>query len=211
MTDATAHPDNLQIASSRREVIARWKRRAVRVAIARKALPIAILGILAAMGSWIGMETLRPHIGSLSISATDIRMANPRFYGRDSKDRAFLLSADEAIRSDSDPDVTNLTKPVFTLESSRVWGDRGVYREGTDRIVLTHNVVFIDGQGKRLDTQQAFINTKTGILTNGDQSQGIEIASPMGHVHSKTYTADRNGNVTLRGEVNGTLNLKQKK
>jgi lipopolysaccharide export system protein LptC len=210
MTDTVSHVPSLQVAAPRREVIARWKRRAIRVQIARRALPVAIVAILAAMGAWIGMETLKPHVGALSISAADIRMSNPRFYGRDNKDRAFLLSADEAVRSDSDPDQINLTKPVFSLESSRVNSDKGMYRDGADRVVLTGHVVFIDGDGKRLDTQQAYINTKTGILTNGEQSQGIEIASPLGHVQSDTYTATRNGDVTLRGNVHGTLQLKKK-
>ncbi len=207
MTDA-AHPSSVQTSGARREVIARWKRRAVRVAIARKALPIAIVAILATLGVWIGIQTLRPHLGALSISAVDIHMANPRFYGRDSKDRAFLLSADEAIRSDADPDLINLVKPVFTLESSRVWSKKGLYRDGTDQIVLTGDVVFIDGNGKRLDTQQAYVNTKTGILTNGAQSQGIEIAGPMGHVHADTYTAARGGEAHLRGNVHAVIKLK---
>jgi lipopolysaccharide export system protein LptC len=210
MTDATSHAPTLQVTAPRRETIARWKRRAIRVQIARKALPIGIVGIVGAMGAWIGMETLKPQIGALSISAADIRMSNPRFYGRDNKDRAFLLSADEAVRSDSDPDLINLAKPMFSLESSRVNADKGMYRDGADRVVLTGHVVFIDGNGKRLDTQQAYINTKTGILTNGEQSQGIEIASPLGHVRSDTYTATRNGDVTLRGNVHGTLQLKKK-
>jgi lipopolysaccharide export system protein LptC len=207
MTDA-AHPSAIQSTGPRREVIARWKRRAVRVGIARKALPIAIVAILASLGVWIGMQTLRPHLGALSISAVDIHMANPRFYGRDSKDRAFLLSADEAIRSDADPDVINLVKPVFNLESSRVWSKKGQYRDGTDQIVLTGDVVFIDGNGKRLDTQQAYVNTKTGVLTNGEHSQGIEIATPMGHVRADTYTAGRNGDVNLHGNVHATIRLK---
>jgi lipopolysaccharide export system protein LptC len=207
MTEA-AHPSPVQTSGPRREVIARWKRRAVRVMIARKALPIAIVAILASLGVWIGMQTLRPHLGALSISAADIRMANPRFYGRDSKDRAFLLSADEAIRSDSDPDVVNLANPVFSLESSRVRSKKGVYRDGTDQIVLTGDVVFIDGEGKRLDTQQAFINTKTGVLTNGELSKGIEIAGPMGHVRADTYTAGRDGNVVLHGNVHAIIKPK---
>ena len=207
MTEA-AHPFPIQTSGARREVIARWKRRAVRVAIARKALPIAIVAILATLGSWIGMQTLRPRPGALSISAVDIHMADPRFYGRDAKDRAFLLSADEAIRSDADPDLINLVKPVFTLESSRVWSKKGRYRDGTDQVVLTGDVVFIDGAGKRLDTQQAYVNMKTGVLTNGDQSQGIEIAVPMGHVRADTYTAGRDGDVNLRGNVHATIRLK---
>lgn len=210
MTEAAPHASTLQVNAPRREVIARWKRRAVRVSIARKALPVAIVAILGAMGAWIAMETLKPHLGNLSISAANIRMSNPRFYGRDAKDRAFMLSADEAVRSDADPDLINMTKPIFTLEGSRVNANTGTYRDGADRVVLNGDVVFIDENGRRLDTQQAFINTKTGILTNGEQSQGIEIASPMGHVQSDTYTATRNGDVTLRGNVHGTLQLKKK-
>jgi lipopolysaccharide export system protein LptC len=207
MTDA-AHPSPIQTSVARREVIARWKRRAVRVAIARKALPIAIVAILATLGVWIGMQALRPHLGALSISASDIHMVNPKFYGRDSKDRAFLLTADEAIRSDADPDLINLVKPVFTLESSRVWSKKGRYRDGTDLIIMTGDVVFIDGNGKRLDTQQAYINKKTGVLTNGEESKGIEIAGPMGHVRADTYTAARGGEAHLRGNVHATIRLK---
>lgn len=210
MTDAAPHAQSLTVAATRREVIARWKRRAIRVSIARKALPLAILVILVAMGIWLGVETLKPHLGTLSINAADIRMANPRFYGRDNKDRAFQLDADQAIRSDSDPDLVHLIKPVFSLEGSHVRANTGDYRDGSDRIVLNGDVVYTDAQGKQVNTQQAYINTKTGILTNGAQSQGIEIAAPMGHVQGQTYTANRSGDVTLRGNVHATLHLQKK-
>ena len=206
---ADLHP-TLTVPGPRPDEVVRWKRRAVLVGIARKALPLAILAILVAMGSWIGIETFKPSLSALSLTA-DVKMENPHFYGRDKKNRAFQLSAAQATRAESDPDLISLTLPVFALETSRVTAKTGIYRQGSDHVELNGDVVFVDGQGRKLNTQQAFINTRTGVLTNGTQSKGIEIAAPTGHVRSDAYTVNQNGDVTLRGNVHGVIKPRQDK
>lgn len=205
MTDA--HLPSLQVAAPRREAIARWKRRTVVVSLARKALPAAILAILLGLAGWVGVRTLKSQVAALAINTRDIRMDNPRFYGRDSKDRPFLLAARQAIRKDSDPNRLTLAYPEFSLGTGRVTSKEGSYKEGDNRVVLTGDVLFIDGQGGRMETQQAYIDTKTGRITNGTIGrQGIEVASPMGLGSADNYSIGRNGEVVFRGNVHLRIN-----
>src|SRR4051812_25826312 len=81
---AAAHP-SLNVPGPRLEAVARWKRRAGRVRLARKVLPAAILAIVVGLGGWIGLQSLKPNLSALALINGDIRMDNPHFYGRDAK------------------------------------------------------------------------------------------------------------------------------
>lgn len=199
------HLPSLKAPAPRREAIARWKRRTVVVHLARKALPAAIVGILLVMTGWVVVDNLKGQVAALAISARDIRMDNPRFYGRDSKDRPFLLAARQAVRTDADPNRLTLAMPEFSLGTGKVTAKEGSYREGDKRVVLTGDVLFVDGKGGRMETQQAYIDTKTGRVTNGVLGRGIEVASPMGIATADAYSIGRNGEVVFRGNVHARI------
>jgi lipopolysaccharide export system protein LptC len=188
-------------ASPRTAEIARWKRRARLVAFFRKALPAAILAILLFLAGWIIARTvlpsLKPHV---EIGA--IRMTNPRFYGRDSRDRPFLLGAKEAVRDISDKGQITLIEPVFSLGNGRVTANKGLYRDGAANLILTGDVVFIDENGGRMETQEALINTKTGTISNAAaKTAGVQIDAGFGKVKADTYTVGKDGTVVLKGNV----------
>jgi lipopolysaccharide export system protein LptC len=193
-------------ASPRTAEIARWKRRARLVAFFRKALPAAILGIVLFLAGWIIASTVLPSLKP-KVELGAIRMTNPRFYGRDSRDRPFLLGAKEAVRDISDKGQITLIEPIFSLGAGRVTAKKGLYRDGATNLVLTGDVLFIDENGGRMETQEALINTKTGTISNSAaKTAGVQIDSGGAKINAETYTAGKDGKVILRGNVHARFN-----
>lgn len=193
-------------AAPRTAEIARWKRRTRLVAFFRKALPLSILAILIFLGGWIVARSLVPSLAGAAVEISAIRMINPRFYGRDSRDRAFLLGAKEAVRSVSDKGQITLIEPVFSLGAGKVTADRGLYRQGATNLILRGNVLLISDRGERMQTQEALINTRTGVITNSAARQaGVQIDSGFGNMRAEHYSVGRDGTVILKGNVHGTF------
>jgi len=192
--------------SPRTAEIARWKRRARLVAFFRKALPAAIVGIVLFLAGWIIASTVLPSLRP-QVELGAIRMTNPRFYGRDSRDRPFLLGAKEAVRDVSDKGQITLIEPIFSLGAGRVTAKKGLYRDGATNLILTGDVLFIDENGARMETQEALINTKTGTISNAQaKTAGVQIDSGSGKMKADTYTVGKDGKVILRGNVHARFN-----
>jgi lipopolysaccharide export system protein LptC len=192
-------------AGPRTAEIARWKRRARLVAFFRKALPAAILAILLFLAGWIIARTVLPSLRP-QVELGAIRMTNPRFYGRDSRDRPFLLGAKEAVRDISDKGQITLIEPIFSLGAGRVTAKKGLYRDGATNLILTGDVLFIDENGGRMETQEALINTKTGTISNAAaKTAGVQIDGSFGKVRAESYTVGKDGTVTFKGNVHARI------
>lgn len=186
--------------------IARWKRRARLVAFFRKALPAAILAIILFLAGWIIARTVLPSLKP-QVQIGAIRMTNPRFYGRDSRDRPFLLGAKEAVRDVADKGQITLIEPVFSLGAGRVTAKKGLYRDGATNLILSGDVLFIDENGGRMETQEALINTKTGTISNSAaKTAGVQIDSGNSRIKAEHYTVGKDGKVIFRGNVHARFN-----
>lgn len=195
-------------AAPRTAEIARWKRRTRLVSFFRKALPLTILAIIVFLAGWIIARTVLPSLNP-DVQLGAIRMTNPRFYGRDSQDRAFLLGAKEAVRDDADKGRITLIEPVFSLGAGRITAKKGLYRDGATNLVLTGDVLFINGEGSRMETQEALINTKTGTITNSEaKTAGVQIDSGFGKVQADNYVVGKDGKVVFRGNVHAQFNTR---
>lgn len=186
--------------------IGRWKRRARLVAFFRKALPAAILGIVVFLAGWIVARTVLPSLKP-EVEVGAIRMTNPRFYGRDSRDRPFLLGAKEAVRDVADKGQITLIEPIFSLGDGRVTARKGLYRDGAANLVLTGDVLFIDENGGRMETQEALINTRTGTISNSQaRTAGVQIDSGNAKVKADTYSVGKDGSARFSGDVHVRIN-----
>lgn len=193
-------------ATARMAEIARWKRRARLVAFFRKALPATILAIVLFLGGWIIARTVLPSMKP-AVQLGAIRMTNPRFYGRDSKDRPFLLGAKEAVRDISDKGQITLIEPIFSLGDGRVTANKGLYRDGATNLILSGDVLFVGEDGARMATQEALINTRTGTISNSAaKTAGVQIDSSAGKVRADTYTVGRDGALNFSGDVHVRIN-----
>ena len=58
-------------------------------------------------------------------------------------------------------------------------------------------------------TEEALIDTRTGIVTNrrAPAAKGVQIESRMGKISARDYVVAKDGSVTFRGGVRGTINV----
>lgn len=174
----------------------------------RKALPASIVAIVVCIAGWAIARGLMPQAPLAPIDLSAIRMKGPQFFGRDNNDRAFLLYAKEAIRDAKQEGRITLSNPTFNLGQGKVRADEGIYVDGSTDVILRGNVVVIDGDGGRMETQEALIDTRTGIVTNrrAPAAKGVQIESDMGKISAQDYAVAKDGSVTFRGGVRGTIN-----
>ena len=197
---------------SRKAVVAQWRRRSAVVGFWRKALPASIVAILIALGGWVIARGLLPGPKAGPAEVADIQMLNWRFFGRDDNDRAFLMAAKRAIRDAREEGKITLDNPTFNLGAGKVRAKTGIYVEGSTDLILRGDVLIVDGKGGTVRTQEALIDTKTGVVTDRSSpgSGGIQIESDMGKINADDYIIDQNRKVTFKGRFSGEFKVKSK-
>ncbi len=195
---------------ARRAVIEACRRRSMVVGFWRKALPASILAILVALAGWVIARGLMPQAPAGPAEIADIQMLNWKFFGRDDNDRAFLMAAKRALRDAREEGKISLTDPTFNLGAGKVRANQGIYVDGSTDLILRGDVVIVDGDGGTIRTQEALIDTKTGVITDRSAPGrgGIQIDNNMGKITADDYVIAKNGAVTFKGRVRGTINPK---
>lgn len=197
MTSATENKGEMQ----------RWQARSRRVAITRRLLPALIALIVLAMVGFVVFRTLAP--GQVLTAKAGAPTVNPRIHGRDEKDRPFLIGAIQAIRDELDAKRIVLNEPFVTLGDGRLSAKAGIYSTERKSLTLQGQVLFDDGNGTRLTTDQAVIDTKKGVISGAPQSPngGVKIESPNGQLRADSYAVyDQGRRVELKGNVQGQIN-----
>lgn len=162
----------------------------------------AIAGLLVL---WIGGRSLIVKLTSASGPRnTGVRMVNPRFYGRDASNRAYVLGAAEASRDLSSGKVVTLSSPSVTLDAdgtspTRVQASRGVYHEDLRRLSLEGKVEVNQSGGFRFSTPRAVVDTTNGHV-EGDS--GVQGDGPLGRIVASSYGVyDRGRRIVMKGDV----------
>ena len=189
---------------------ARWRDRSRTIRFWRRALPLVIVGIVALLVLWIGGRSAIVKLTSSNVSKETggVRMVNPRFYGRDTNNRAFVVGAAEAARDAANGHTVTLKAPSVTLDSgganpTHVGAARGVYREDQKRLDLTGTVDLEDGRGYHFTTPKAVVDTSTGHVT-GDS--GVRGQGPLGQIAASSYGVyDRGQRIVLKGDVHAHI------
>ncbi|MBI1683260.1 LPS export ABC transporter periplasmic protein LptC [Caulobacter hibisci] len=186
----------------------RWRRRSRLVRAARLALPVAVVALLGSAIGQVVWRTMTAAERGPEKPQSQIRMLNPRFYGQSNDGRAFLITARSAVRDDADLKRVLLDDPTMTLgidepKPSRVTSKSGVYREDNLKLVLRGDVRMDDGGGYRFASDEAFVDTKTGVITGESVLQG---EGPTGQVKSNAYSVyDKGDRIVFRGGVRTRL------
>lgn len=197
--------------SDYRRDLRRWRRRSRRVRLARVVLPLAMVGILATVGSQVAWRSFTAGERRPAESKAQIRMITPRFYGQSSDGRPFIITARSAIRDEADLKRVFLDAPTLTLgvgssTPTRSTADRGVYREDTLKLHLLGNVRMDDGAGYRFASNEAMVDTRNGNTTGETSLQG---EGPTGQVQSNAYSVyDKGDRIIFRGGVKTRLDGK---
>ncbi len=191
--------------------LGRWRRRSRTIRLLRIVLPAAIVAILVAVGGQVGWRSLQVAARPPMEAKTQIRMIAPRFYGQSGDGRSFMITARSALRDDKDMMIVRLDAPTLTLgfdepQPSRVTAKSGLYREDTMKLSLSGDVRIDDGGGYRFASEQAVVDTKSGVISGETSMLG---EGPTGQVQSNAYTVyDKGDRVVFRGGVRTRLETK---
>jgi lipopolysaccharide export system protein LptC len=194
-----------------RRDLRRWRRRSRRVRLARVVLPVAMIAILASVGSQVVWRSVTAGDRRPAENKAQIRMITPRFYGQSSDGRPFIITARSAVRDEADLKRVFLDAPTLTLgvgspAPTRSTADRGIYREDTLKLQLFGNVRMDDGAGYRFASNEAMVDTRTGNITGETTLQG---EGPTGQVQSNAYSVyDKGDRIIFRGGVKTRIDRK---
>lgn len=185
----------------------RWRRRSLVIRFWRGFLPGAIGVVLLLLLGWIGVKTYQSW-SQAPAKAGDIRMVRPQFYGRNSKNQPYTLTADEAVRDNHDPDLIALVQPRLTMQTEApapvtAQSDRGLLNEKTHLLRMNGSVKVNDGHGYSYLSDSALIDTLTHDAEGDSHVTGD---GPMGHFEGDSYRIEqKNGHAVLTGHVHTHL------
>jgi LPS export ABC transporter protein LptC len=188
----------------------RWRRRSLLIAALRRILPLIILAIAVLFGGWVLFGGLiGGGAGGRGGAPSSIHMTNARFLGRDAQGHAYVLSAAEAARDNSDFQRITLTAPSLVMDSdggkpTRLTADRGVYREDNRILLLNGHVSVRDSQGDSFLTDQAIVDTVNGEVAGKSPVVG---QGPTGSIRADSYAIyDRGKRLVFQGKVHSRVN-----
>ena len=118
----------------RRVDFERWRRRSRLIRTLRIVLPASIALIFVGLVGSVAWSTFNAQPKAAAAGDEPIRLVKPRFVGRDDKGRAFVLTAESAVRDRLDYQRVMLNKPALVLDEGgpdelRINGAHGVFHE----------------------------------------------------------------------------------
>ena len=195
----------------RRADFERWRRRSRLIRTLRLALPAAIALIFAGLIGSVAWSTFNAQPKTAAGSDEPIKLVKPRFVGRDDKGRAYVLTADSAIRDQKDYQRVILQKPALVLDENgpdqmRINGAEGVFHEQTGKLELTNGVRMADNKNA-FDTAASLFDTKTGEVVGSAPIQGV---GGLGEITAQSYGVYGKGEtMVFKGGVKSRLETKK--
>ena len=175
----------------------------------RLVLPMIMVSMISVLAALVGVHAFRRHDSVQKEAASPIRMVNPHFFGRDNQGRAYTLGASQASRDEASFQKVLLRDPSVTLDAggphpSNLTADSGIYLEDTRILYLRGHVRADNAKTSTFATDQAVVNTRTGVVTGAD---AIDSRTPMGALNSKSFDVyDKGDRVVFKGGVHARLN-----
>ena len=197
-----------RVAQARRQEMEKFRRRSSAIRFWRRALPVVIALVVAVLVAWIaGRSLLIKATAPKPPQATGLKMVNPRFYGRDNGNHAFVLGAAEAARDSSTGKSVALQAPDLTMDAgspqpTTVKAAQGVYREDERQLALKGQVQLKSG-GYVFTTPNATVDTSKGAVYG---KAGVTGLGPLGKVTAESYGVyDRGHRVIMKGDVHAHI------
>lgn len=180
------------------------------VRVLRWALPTLMIGMFLLLLVLVASHAVRRSNAPGQPNSTAIRMLNPRFFGRDTQERPYVLSAAEARRDPNQPQTVLLTAPAMELQNAtgkatQVSADTGVYHEDSRILILQGHVHGYDAsRNTNIATDRAVIDTKSGSVSS---EGGLAGQSSAGALQSRGFNAyDKGDRLVFKGGVHARLN-----
>ena len=210
MTTADALPEP-PLAEPRRADFERWRRRSRLIRTLRIVLPATIVLIFMGLVGSVAWSTFNAQPRAARAGDEPIRLVKPRFVGRDDKGRAFVLTAESAVRDRLDYQRVMLTKPALVLDEGgpdemRINGANGIDHEQNSKLELSGGVRLADTKNA-FATSASLFDAKTGEVIGSAPIQG---AGGLGEISAKSYGVyDKGNRMVFKGGVRARLPSKK--
>lgn len=210
MTVADTLPE--QHPEHRRVDFERWRRRSRLIRTLRIVLPATIVLIFLALAASVAWSTFSSQPRLARSQDEPIRLVKPRFVGRDDKGRAFVLTAESAVRDRLDYQRVILKKPALVLDEGgpdemRLNGADGIFHEQNQKLELFGGVHIADTKSA-FATAASLFDAKTGEVIGSGPIQG---AGGLGEINAKSYGVyDKGARLVFKGGVQTRIETNKK-
>lgn len=178
-------------------------RRRVAVALAKRVLPLAALGLLAAIALWPEFETAAER-GRIAfrqagqVTPTALYLVNPRYQGLDDQDRPFTVTAASATQAASD-DIVDLDVPrADMLLTDGGWiyleARQGRFDKPRNHLDLAGAVTVHHADGTQFTTARAAIDLHASAAEGDDP---VAAQGPFGTLTAEGFRLRDRGQVMI--------------
>ena len=183
-----------------------------RVGMLKWLLPAAALALTSVIGwSWVNPSTtafrIDYSIEDFELSGQD-EMLNPRFFGTDSRNQRYTVTAESATRPLDGSEQVLLIKPTADITVAEGdWltlnAEQGIYDRYAETLALSGAVSMYADNGFEMHTESAQFDLAGGTIESDSPVRG---QGPWGLLNAKSFTYARKGDV-LRFSGRPTLVL----
>jgi lipopolysaccharide export system protein LptC len=175
-----------------------------RVRALRRAIPVAcalglVLPVLWGIVAPYARTVPDVQVGAVSITGTKIRMDAPKLSGFKKDQKAYEVTAREALQDIKVPTVVELNGLNGRMEQetnsfARVTAEWGRFDQSADRLDLKGDIRVRTDKGYEADLSSARIDMKTGDVATQER---VEIRSKSGTIEADSMTIRENGKHAL--------------
>lgn len=182
------------------------------VRVLRAAMPALAVAVAAAVGisGYLGRPiSIGPiSIGGLSLTPEGLRIDSPRLSGFDKQDRAYEVSAREAVQNLKMPDLVKLDRIDARLGAggadwTRVNAQRGIYDGGRQRMTLDKGIRVESSKGYTATLDGAYVDFDSGVISSSSPSEVQLDANRLTANHM--IVRDKGNTIELKNGVSMTL------
>ena len=164
------------------------------VQVMKIALPAMALILMSIVVIWakLAAQTDGFRIGYAAItqdSVKNLRMLNARYFGVDSNNKPYSVTADSGTQRPDDPDMIDLVAPKADFVSHSgatviINADKGILHQHAQILDLLENVSLYHDSGYELHTQIAHVNLKANTA---DGESPVEGHGPQGAINGSGF------------------------
>ncbi len=175
-------------------------RHSKRVRFLRRAIPLLCLGMVGGPLLWgvvspFARSNTDVKVGAVTVSGTKVRMESPRLSGFRKDQKAYVVTAADAVQDLKQPTVVELNAISGRMEQesnsfARITADWGRFDQSADRLEVKGNVRLRTDQGQEADLLSARVDMKSGDVTS---QEPVEIRSKTGTINADSMTIRENG------------------
>ncbi len=184
-----------------------------RVRLVRRSIPIAcVLGVFGplvwAFVSPFSGTNANVQVGAVSMSGSKITMEAPKLSGFRKDQKAYVVTAREAVQDVRTPTVVELNQLVGRLEQergsyARITSDWGKFDQSAELLDLKGNVRIRTDDGNEVDLASARIEMKSGRVVS---TEPVDVRSKSGTVSADRVELKDNAKIIIfEGNVRSLL------